>query len=416
MTTVSSVVVAGAGQAGFQVGASLRDMGYAGRILVAGDEPFHPYHRPPLSKAFLLGQVDESKLAMRPERYYADKHIEMLTGRRIVAVDRAHHHAVLDDESILEYGHFVFAVGARNRPLPVHGADLRGTFYLRTLADAQALKSALATAKHAVVIGAGFIGLEFAAVAAKLGVAVTVIEVADRPMARALTPAMAAVFTREHSRSGVRFMFDSQVLHIEGRDGAVAAVETVEHERVPADIVLIGIGVQPNVEVAAAAGLEVRNGIVVDALLRTADPDISAVGDCAAHPNPFAGGAVLRLESVQNATDQARCVAAGILGKPAAYASVPWFWSDQGDLKLQIAGLTAGYDHVVMRGNGAGVACSAFCFKGNRLLGVESLNRPADHMAARRMVSQHIALTPAQAADEQFDLKAHLMRETAPQA
>lgn len=416
MGTVSSVVIAGAGQAGFQVGASLREMGYAGRIVVVGDESFLPYHRPPLSKAYLLGLSDEGKLAMRPERFYADKKIEMLTGRRVIALDRGHHHAALDDDSVLEYGHFVFAVGARNRPLPVHGADLRGTFYLRTLADAQALKTALGVAKNAVVIGAGFIGLEFAAVAAKLGVAVTVIEVADRPMARALSPAMAGIFTREHTKCGVRFMFNSQVLHIEGKDGAVTVVETVEHERVPADIVIVGIGVQPNVEVAAAAGLEIRNGIIVDAMLRTADPDVSAIGDCAVHPNPFAAGAMVRLESVQNATDQARCVASGIMGKPVNYASVPWFWSDQGALKLQIAGLTAGYDQVVMRGDAAGTACSAFCFKQGRLLGVESVNRPADHMAARRMVGQHLALTAAQAADEQFDLKAHLARETTPTA
>jgi 3-phenylpropionate/trans-cinnamate dioxygenase ferredoxin reductase subunit len=412
----SNIVIAGAGLAGFQVGAALREMGYGGRVVIIGDEPFLPYHRPPLSKAFLLGLSEAERLAMRPERFYADKKLEVLVGRRAVALDRAHHHVALDDDSVLEYDQFVFAVGARNRPLPVHGAELGGVHYLRTLAEAQALKAALGVAKRAVVVGAGFIGLEFAAAAAKLGAAVTVIEVADRPMARALSPAMSAVFTREHAKAGVQFMFNSQVLRLVGAGGTVVAVETVEHQQVPADVVVIGIGVQPNVEVAAAAGLEVRNGIVVDELLKTGDPDVSAVGDCAAHPNPFAGGQLVRLESVQNATDQARCVAARLTGKPHAYASVPWFWSDQGDLKLQIAGLTTGCDQVVMRGDASGTSCSAFCFLQGRLLGVESVHRPADHMIARRLIAQHIALTPAQAADEDFDLKAHLARAAAPPA
>jgi 3-phenylpropionate/trans-cinnamate dioxygenase ferredoxin reductase subunit len=386
-------------------------MSYPGRIVVIGDEPYRPYHRPPLSKGYLLGASDEDKLMMRPGGFFADKRIELLMGRRVVALDRGHHHVALDDDTVLEYGHFVFAVGARNRPLPIHGAESRGVFYLRTLDEARALKAALATAKSAVVVGAGFIGLEFAAAAAKCGVAVTVIEVADRPMARALSPQLAAIFTREHAQNGVRFMFNSQVLHIVAEAGAVVAVETVEHERVPADVVVIGIGVQPNVEVAAAAGLEVRNGIVVDNMLLTSDPDVSAVGDCAAHPNPFADGAVVRIESVQNATDQARCVAARIVGKAHSYASVPWFWSDQGDLKLQIAGLATGCDEIVIRGKTTGITCAAFCFKQGRLLGVETVNRAGDHMIARRLLAQHIGLTPAQAADEQFDLKAHLSRE-----
>jgi 3-phenylpropionate/trans-cinnamate dioxygenase ferredoxin reductase component len=414
MSAVPSVVIGGAGLGGFQVGAALREMGYTGRIVIVGDEPYSPYHRPPLSKGYLLGTADDDKVAMRPGDFYAGKKIELIVGKQILALDRGHHHVALDDDSVLEYGHFVFAVGARNRPLPVHGAQARGVHYLRTLDEARALKTALTTAKNAVVIGAGFIGLEFAAAAAKKGVTVTVIEVADRPMARALSPAIAGIFAREHARNGVRFMFNSQILHILSEGNSVVGVETVEHERVPADVVVIGIGVQPNVEVAAAAGLDVRNGIVVDDMLRTSDADVSAVGDCAAHPNPFASGACLRIESVQNATDQARCVAARLTGKPAPYASVPWFWSDQGDLKLQIAGLTMGCDEVVTRGDVAGTSCAAFCFKEGRLLGVETVNRPADHMVARRLIGHRVSLTPKQAADEHFDLKAHLARATPP--
>ena len=409
---LSSVVVAGAGMAGFQIGASLRELGYAGRVVLVGDEPGLPYQRPPLSKAFLLGTADAEKLAMRPERYYAEKHIEVIAGKRVVALDRARHCVTLDDDNTLEYGHLVFAVGARNRPLSVPGADLRGVHYLRTLADAQALKTALSTVERAVVIGAGFIGLEFAAVAAKLGVAVTVIEVADRPMARALSPPMSSLFTREHEKAGVQFMFTSQVLQMLGQAGTVTAVETADHRQVPTDVVVIGIGVQPNTEVAAAAGLAVQNGIVVDDGLATSDADVSAVGDCAAHPNSFAGGSSVRLESVQNATDQARCVAARLTGNPHHYASVPWFWSDQGNMKLQIAGLTNGYDQVVVRGDATGNACSVFCFKQGRLVGVESVNRPADYMLGKRLIGQRIGLSPAQAADERFDLKAHVAGES----
>ena len=227
---------------GAPVAAALREMGHDGRIIIVGDEAYRPYQRPPLSKGYLLGTIEEARLAMRPENFYPDKNLELLTGRKVVALDRAHHHVVLDDESVIGYRRFVFAVGARNRPLPVRGTDLQGVHYLRTLDEARALKAALATAKSAVVIGAGFIGLEFAAVAAKLGLAVTVIEVADRPMARALGAAMAAIFAREHAASGVRFMFNSQVLHILGEAGTAVAVETVEHERVPADVVVISSG------------------------------------------------------------------------------------------------------------------------------------------------------------------------------
>jgi 3-phenylpropionate/trans-cinnamate dioxygenase ferredoxin reductase component len=413
MNSPPSVVIGGAGLGGFQIGSALREMDYAGRIVIVGDEPHRPYNRPPLSKAYLLGTADDARVAMRPDNFYVDKKIELLTRRQIVALDRGHHRVALDDDTVLEYGHFVFAVGARNRPLPVHGAHSRGTYYLRTLDEARSLKAALATARNAVVIGAGFIGLEFAAAATKQGVTVTVIEVADRPMARALSPQIAALFAREHARNGMRFMFNSQVLQIVTEADSVVAVETVEHERVPADIVVIGIGVQPNVEVAAAAGLDVRNGIVVDDMLRTSDWDVSAVGDCAAHPNPFASGSTVRIESVQNATDQARCVAARLVGKPARYTSVPWFWSAQGDLKLQIAGLTTGGDLVVTRGDVSGTSCAAFCFKEARLIGVETVNRPADHLIARRLIGHHVALTPAQAADEHFDLKVHLTREKA---
>ncbi len=400
-----TVAVAGAGLAGFQVASALREQGYQGRVVLAGEESHPPYHRPPLSKGYLLGSPEESGLAMRPDAYYAEKRIEFLPSTRAVSVDRTHRKLALDNGSVVEFEHLVLAVGARNRVLHIPGYELNGVFFLRHLDEARALRSRLQKAKRAVVIGAGFIGLEFAATALKFGVDVTVLEVADRPMSRALTATMAQVFTREHTKAGIRFMFNTQVKRLLGDEGRVASVETVEGTVIGADLVLIGIGVIPNVELAATCNLEVRNGILVDATLCTSDPHISAVGDCACYPSSYAANELVRLESVQNATDQARCVVSRIMGKAAPYSAVPWFWSDQGPLKLQMAGLTATHDETVVRGDPAGISCSVFCFREGRLLGVESVNRPGDHISSRRLIGNRVALTPAQAADETVDLK-----------
>lgn len=400
-----NVLIAGAGMAGFAVAMSLRELGYSGRISMIGDEPWLPYNRPPLSKGFLTGAVRESNLALRVESYYVDKRIDVRTGRRVVAIDRPHRRVALDDDSVESYDHLVLAVGARNRSLPIPGMDLEGVVFLRTLDDAIAVRTRLRALKRVVVIGAGFIGLEFALVARKLGVEVTVVDIATRPMARVLSPAMSDVVTREHSKQGVQFLFETQIMRIEGESGRVRAVETVQGEHLPADLVVVGIGVQPNVEIAQAAELDIADGIVVDKMLLTSDPNISAAGDCAAHPNAFAAGARIRLESVQNANDQGRCIAARLIGQAAPYASVPWFWSDQGSLKLQIAGYTVGCDQTVVRGDASGAACSSFCFRDHRFVGVETINRPVDHMVGRKLLAVGAHLTPTQAADESFDLK-----------
>jgi 3-phenylpropionate/trans-cinnamate dioxygenase ferredoxin reductase component len=401
----ATVAVVGAGLAGFQIATALREQHYKGRVVLVGDEAHGPYHRPPLSKGYLLGSADDTSVAMRPAAYYADKQIELLTGTRAVAIDRTHHKLALENGAVIDYGHLVLAVGARNRPLHVPGSDLAGVFYLRHLDEARALRAALGSVKRALVVGAGFIGLEFAACAVKLGVEVTVLEVADRPMSRALSAPMSNLFVREHSRNGMRFAFNTQVKRLVGVAGKVVAVETVAGQVLPGEIVVIGIGVIPNVELAATCNLEVRNGIIVDGNLSTADPHISAIGDCAVYPNPYSRDEIVRLESVQNATDQGRCLAARILGKPVPYSAVPWFWSDQGALRLQIAGLTAGYDETVIRGDPAGTNCAVFCFRDGQLLGVETVNRPADHMVARRLLSNRVPVSPSQAADETVDLK-----------
>ncbi|MFC4314564.1 NAD(P)/FAD-dependent oxidoreductase [Steroidobacter flavus] len=400
-----SVAIIGSGQAGLQVAVSLRELHYEGRVVLIGDEPHLPYSRPPLSKAYLLGETAD--LALRPQGYFAQHHIELIAGKRAVAIDRTRRMVGLEDESVIEYDHLVLATGARNRPLPIPGAELGNVFLLRTLDEANVLREQMVTARNIVVIGAGFIGLEFAATATKFDAIVTVLDVADRPMARALSKTMSAVFTREHEKSGVRLMFNSQVMRLLG-ERHVTAVETVDGQVLPADLVLVGIGVIPNVELAATCNLTVENGIVVDEFLQTNDPHISAIGDVAAYPNRYSNGARVRLESVQNASDQARCVASRIMGQPAAYEAVPWFWSTQGNLKLQMAGLPSGGCEEVVRGDLNSSKCSVFLFRDGKLACVETLNKPADHMLARRLLAERAALTPGQAADPTFDLKALL--------
>jgi 3-phenylpropionate/trans-cinnamate dioxygenase ferredoxin reductase component len=403
--SASTIVIVGTGQGGFQTAASLRDNGFDGRVVMIGDEPGLPYQRPPLSKGYLTGDVNEAGLRLRPASFYANHGIELHDNERVTDVDRRSRRVRTASGAEVVYDHLVLATGARERPLQVPGVDLDGVFGLRTLVDSDALRPRLDTAHDVVIVGAGFIGLELASVAAKRGARVHVVEVAPRPMGRAVSAAISEFFTEAHAGRGVGILFGSAVQRIIGVDGRVTGVSTTDGVTLAADVVLVGIGIVPNVELAAAAGLVTDNGVVVDAELVTADAAISAIGDCAAFPSRFAGGRV-RLESVQNAVDHARCVAARLAGKPAAYDAVPWFWSDQGDLRLQIVGLTAGYDTAVTRGNIESGKFSVFCFRGPKLLGIESVNRPADHMAGRRLLASSPALTHAQAADESFDLKA----------
>lgn len=400
-----TVAIIGAGQAGYQVATSLREQGYAGRVVIVGDEPHAPYQRPPLSKAYLSGNAGPESVALCPEKFYAERHVELITGKRVVAIDRSHRKIALDDDQVIEYEHLVLATGARNRPLPVLGADLDGVCFLRTVDEADNVRARLGSAKTAVVIGAGFIGLEFAASAVAKGLSVTVLDVAERPMGRAISKSMSEVFAREHDKLGVKLLFNTQVKHIRGEAGKVTGVETVEGQVFPADLVLIGIGVIPNVELAATCDLPVQNGIIVDDLMSTADPHISAVGDVAAHPSVHSQGQRIRLESVQNASDQARCVALRIVGKASPYVAFPWFWSTQGTLRLQIAGLLTPGCVEVIRGDINSANVAVFNFKEDKLICVETLNRPADHMLGRKLISQQLPITQAQAADLNFDLK-----------
>lgn len=404
------VIIVGAGHAGYQVAASLRQTGFAARICLINDEAHLPYQRPPLSKAYIKGSAGPESLMFRPEKFYQDQSIELIAGRA-VSIDRSERKVLLASGETLAYGHLVLATGARNRLLDLPNANLPDVKYLRILDESEALRAIIPSKTRVVVIGAGFIGLEFAATARIKGLEVDVLELAPRVMARAVTAEVSEYFQARHREAGIRIHLGVQATSIEaqgGKDtGNVTGVSLSDGRHLPADLVVVGVGVLPNIELAAEAGLPVAAGIIVDEYLSTADPNISAIGDCALFASPRFGGS-LRLESVQNATDHARCLAARLTGDRKPYDGHPWFWSDQGDDKLQIAGLTTGYDRVVLRGDPAKKAFSAFCYHGDKLLGIESINRAGDHMFGRRLQGMNRSITPEQAADESFDLKSAL--------
>ncbi|MEL3946349.1 MULTISPECIES: NAD(P)/FAD-dependent oxidoreductase [Streptomyces] len=408
----ASVVIVGAGQGGYQAAASLREHGYRGRVTLISAEDVLPYERPPLSKDYLKAtghaQGDE-QLWLRPATYYVRQSID-LVGGTVTGIDTGARTVRLADGSTYDYGHLVLATGARPRTLDVPGAELRGVHTLRTAKDASALRASLAAAQYAVVVGAGFLGLEFAAAARESGCEVTVVEALDRPLARAVSARTAEHFTRLHRRAGTQLLFGRRVVALRGdRHGSVAAVELADGRRLPADLVLVAAGVTPCAELAAAARLPVGDGITVDARLLTGDPHISAIGDCAAFPQ-VRSGKRMRLESVQNAVGHARLVAERLTGAPRAhYEELPWFWSDQFDTTVQIAGHDDGHDTETVLGDGPD-AFSVLLFRGGDLRAVESVNRPADHMAARRLLDHGTQLSPWEVAAPGFTLKGHLAR------
>ncbi len=394
-----SVVVVGAGQAGCQVAVSLREQGHRGPITVVGDEQAAPYQRPPLTKAYLAGETDLAGLVLRQDSYYDDHGIKLVRNERVIGVDRHARVAVLGCARTIGYDHLVFATGARPRPLPIPGAE--HVLNLRSVADADAIKAKLdgQIGLDVVVIGGGFIGLEFAAVVRKLRHEVTVVETQPQVMQRAVSQETAKHLTNRHRSEGVQILTGTGVAAV--REGIV---ELTDGTVLVADLVVAGIGVIPNTEVAQRAGLAVDNGIIVDAHLRTVDPRIHAAGDCARFASPLTGG-LTRLESVQNATDQGTTVASAILGSAEPYTALPWFWSDQYDVKVQIAGLTAGHDRTVTVGDPAEGRFSVFCFRDDRLIGIEAYNRPIDFLMGRRILESGAQLTPEIVARPGFDLR-----------
>jgi 3-phenylpropionate/trans-cinnamate dioxygenase ferredoxin reductase subunit len=398
------IVIIGGGQAALQTVESLRREGYGGALTLISEERYPPYQRPPLSKHFLAGTLPAERLAFRAADYYASHGVDLRLSSRVTEIDRSACSVRTEQGERIRYSALMLAVGARVRKLSIAGADLAGVYYLRTLDDARAIRTALDAAEHVAVIGGGFIGLEVAAVARKLGKQVSVIEVQGRLMPRAVAPVISEFFRAYHGAQGVKVLCSTQVRALHG-DGRVRELHCADGNRLPADLVVVGIGVIPNVELARDAGLACGNGVKVDEYTRTSDPNIVAAGDCAEHPNDLLGRR-LRLESVQNAVDQAKAAAATLAGRPHAYRVVPWFWSDQYDLKLQMAGLSEGYDRIALRGDQGAHKFSVFYFRDGALIAVDSVNRPADHMLARKLLAAHVSLSPEQAADEGFDLKA----------
>lgn len=400
---MSGIVIIGAGQAGLQIAESLRRGGYAERVVLLGDEAWLPYQRPPLSKKFLAEELAPERLYFRPLEQLAKQDIDFRPGVRVTAIDRGNAEVLLSSGERIAWQGLAIATGTRVRPLPVPGADLPAVCYLRGIDDATRLKERLTAASRVVVIGGGFIGLEVAATAVKSGKAVTVVEAQDRLMARAVAPVVSTWFADLHRGHGVDLRLSCGVKALRACDPGVAVV-LADGSELEADLVVAGIGVLANDELAAAAGLACSGGIMVDEFARTSDPRIVAAGDCTLHRN-LRYAAQHRLESVQNAVDQGKVAAASLLGQPVPYRELPWFWSDQYDIKLQMAGLSGNHDEVVVRGSTSDNAFGVYYFKAGTLVCVDSINRPAEHMLARRLLGLGVAVSPAQAANVALDLK-----------
>lgn len=391
---IRRVIIIGAGQAGGETAQRLRQGGFEGEITLIGEEPAAPYQRPPLSKAYLKGEYDIDRLMLRPASVYSEERIALLTKTRGVWIDRANRKVRVEGGRELPYDALVLATGAKPRKLPLVGADLDGVHLFRTAADVDAVRARFVSGAKLIVIGAGYIGLEVAAVARQLGLEVTVVETAVRPLARVTSPEVAGFFLDEHTRQGVRFVLGGQPALIKGQD-RVTGVALTDGAELPADLVIAGIGVTPDVAIAEQCGLTVNNGIVTDRHCRTSDPNIFAIGDCAARPMVHYEGRIARLESVHNAVEGAKIVAATLTGGKEHTEEAPWFWSDQYDLKLQIAGLFHGYDHVAFRGVMADRAFAAFYYKGDKLIAVDAVNRPAEYLGAKMLIQTNRTLPPS---------------------
>ncbi len=398
-----TIVVLGACHAGAQAVDSLRREGYKGRLVLIGDEESLPYQRPPLSKAFLGGKLERDRLLIRHAAYYDSIHCELMLGRRALKLDAEGRTLLLDDGSHVGYDRLILATGGRARPLDVPGAGLAGIHLLRTVADVDAIRAEARAGQRAVIVGAGYIGLECAATFRQLGLDVTVIEMADRVMNRVVAAEMSRFYSERHTAQGVRLLMGRQVQAF-GGETRVDAVACSDGERFPADIVIVGVGLLPNSEIAEAAGLACDDGITVDEHCRSSDPDVYAIGDCCNHPSPRYGRRI-RLESVDNAFEQARTAAANLCGRALVHDKVPWFWSDQYELKLQIVGLSQGFDQIVMRGDPAGNSFSCCYLRNGELIALDAVNNTRDYMAARKFIAEHGRPDPARLADPEIPLR-----------
>ena len=410
MSMLETLVIAGASHAGLQLAASARELGFDGRIVMIGDEAHLPYQRPPLSKGLLIGGTDPGGIALKSQSFFDDSRIELISGRRVAQLDAAARLATLDDGRKLHGDWFALCTGARARRPVLPGADLQGVLTLRSLDDAMRLDAMARGAVRACVIGGGFIGLEVAAALVSRGLEVTLVESCMRPLERAMTPEVADSVVAAHRARGVRLLLQRKVKALHGRSGALDSVGMVEiegGERIECDLVVVGIGAIPNAELAVAAGLRTERGVITDRLGRTSAPHVLAAGDCAAFPNPFAPDptAPVLLESIQIANDMARAAATNLVGRPVPYGAVPWFWSDQHDLKLQMAGLMAPSDARAIRGDPSSGRFSVFGLRQGRIAWVHSVNRPADHVIGRRLIAAGVEAAADALASMDLDLK-----------
>lgn len=396
------IVILGAGQAAVQAVATLRAEGFTGQITMLGEEPYPPYQRPPLSKAYLLGKLERERLFLKPDIFYPEAGVDLRLGVTATGVDRAAKTVSLSGGGRLNYDKLLFATGTRVRRIRVPGADLPGVHYLRNIADVDALRPAVQPGTKLAIVGGGYIGLEVAAVAAKLGADVTVFEALDRLMARAVSPALSEFYEREHRAAGVKFFLKTGVEAFAGNGKA----ETIHAggKSYPADLVLAGIGVVPNVELAQAAGLACDDGILVDQFCATpTDPAVFAAGDCTRHHGR--DGNLVRLESVQNAIDQGKHAALAMAGKPAPYREVPWFWSDQYDLKLQIAGLAHPGDRLVLRGKPEERKFAVFHLRDGKVAAVEAVNAAPEYIIGRKLIGDGAPVSAERLADTTIPMK-----------
>ncbi len=397
-------VVVGGGQAAAQAVQTLRQQNFGGPITIVGDEPYAPYQRPPLSKKYFAGEVPRERLLLRPAAFYAEKSVVLELGRRVEELDAAARTLRLDDGRSLRYDRLLLATGSRVRKLEVPGSALAGVHHVRTIADIDAINASLAPGAAIVVIGGGYIGLEMAAVARQRGFSVAVLEAADRVMARVVSREVSAFYERAHTEAGVEVHCGAAVRELHGAT-RVEAVEIADGRRFKCDAAIVGIGIVPNVELAQRAGIECVNGISVDEHARTADENIVAAGDCTSHPHPLYARPI-RLESVQNAIHQAKVAAASLLGTLTAYSEAPWFWSDQYDLKLQIAGLSQGYDDVVLRGDPATRSFAAYYLAGGRLIAVDAVNSPREFLHGKKLVTAGLMIDADRLRDPRTDVLA----------
>ena len=403
------IVIVGGSYAGLNAAMAARNAGYTAAITLIGEESHLPYQRPPLSKDFLRGDLDTAQLPLRPASYFETAGIAVRTGTCVESIDRGAKIVRFSEGGTLSYDKLILATGCTPRLLEVEGGDAAGIHYLRTLDDALGIAAQLGSVNAVAVVGGGFIGLEITASLRRMGKMVSVIEAQPRLLARTLSPEIADYIADWHRREGVQLRFDAQLARIHSANGRVTGVEFADGDVVPADLVIVGIGVLPNMALAQEADLQCANGIVVDEACRSSDPDIYAAGDCTWHPNAYAGG-MMRLECVQNAIDQGKIAGANAAGRQVSYDVPPWYWSDQYEVKLQGVGIAAGHDHVVIRGNMEDHAFSAFYFAGEKLLAVESVNLPGEHMLARKLLASNARLTARQAADTAYDLRQAIVK------